>query len=776
MRRFLSFVIDHPRLTILIVTVLTVFFFFNLKGTRMETDIEAFLPQHNPAIVFDNMVEDIFGVKSDMMLTVVNKGPEGIYNTGSLALLKRLTGKLEAMKGIISEDVDSLANLDNIVGTEEGMDVKPFMEEVPETGEEINALRDAVRGNNMYRGTIVSEDEKAAVIFARLEDGVNESEIYHKVKAMVAEEDLGSNEVLFAGRPILEGLIGIQSKEDSKNFLVVVIVIVAILFLTFRSLRGVLLPLLVVIASVIWAVAIMNMLGVPFYITTTMLPIILMAVGVADGVHILSRYYDEIIQHPDKDKRDIVMTTMMEMWPPVVMTSVTTAAGFMAFIISSMPPFVYFGLFTAVGVLAAMVFSLMVIPAGLMLMKPAVSPLYIRRKERIGDLRRATFSSRVMAACGRLVYDHRKIVLGVTVAVVVITVVGILRVSWDSSLVSYFRQDTDVVKAEKVLNEKFAGTTVLNVVFEGQEKDRMKDPVLLKKIDKMQDYAETLPLVGDSLTISEYLKRMNRVMNEDREEMEVVPDTRNLVAQYLLLYSMSGDPDDFDDVVDYDYQRVNTRVFMKSDHAADVGKVVKAMDKYLKKNFKEKDVNIGFAGRANITYTIAGIIVRNQILSIVLAIIAVFFITAIMFRSWIAGFMSIIPISIATLINFGLMGLFNKPLNPVTAINSSVSIGIGIDYSIHYISKYRRMLAAHGDEKEASILTFITTGKAIFYNAVIVAGGFMVLALSKFPPNATLGGLVSLSMIISFVGALTILAALLVAARPKFAYTFTPKD
>jgi hypothetical protein len=354
--------------------------------------------------------------------------------------------------------------------------------------------------------------------------------------------------------------------------------------------------------------------------------------------------------------------------------------------------------------------------------------------------------------------------------------VGILRVSWDSSLVSYFRQDTDVVKAEKVLNEKFAGTTVLNIVFEGKEKDRMKDPVLLKKIDKLQDYAETLPLVGDSLTISEYLKRMNRVMNEDREEMEVVPDTRDLVAQYLLLYSMSGDPDDFDDVVDYDYQRANTRVFMKSDHAADVGKVVKAMDKYLKKNFKEKDVNIGFAGRANITYTIAGIIVRNQILSIILAIIAVFFITSIMFRSWIAGFMSIIPISIATLINFGLMGLFNKPLNPVTAINSSVSIGIGIDYSIHYISKYRRMLATHGDEKEASILTFITTGKAIFYNAVIVAGGFMVLALSKFPPNATLGGLVSLSMIISFVGALTILAALLVTVKPKFAYTFNPQD
>jgi hypothetical protein len=772
----MTFVIDHPRLTIVIAAILTVIFFTQLKKTHMETDIEAFLPQHHPAIIFDNMVEDIFGVKSDMMLTVVNRGPQGIYNSESLALLKRLTEKLEAMKGINSEDVDSLANLDNIIGTSEGMDVRPFMAEVPQTQEEIEALRAAVRGNSMYRGTIVSEDEKAAVVFARLEDGVEESEIYNKVKAMVAEEELGSNEVYFAGRPILEGLIGIQSKEDAKNFLVAMIVIVIILFLTFRSLRGVMLPLLVVVPSVFWAVGLMNIFSVPFYITSIMMPIILMAIGVADGIHILSKYYDEVIQYPDKERRAMVLDTMMEMWPPVVMTSVTTAAGFLAFTISTMPPFVFFGLFTAFGVMAAMLLSLTIIPAGLMLMKPKVSPLYIRRKGKIADLRSATFSSRVLAVCGRGVYNHRNAVLAIAVIVVVVSLVGIMRVSVDSSLVSYFKQDTDVVKAEKVLNEKFAGTTVLNVVFEGKEPDRMKDPALLRKIDKMQDYAETLPLVGDSLTISEYLKRMNRVMNEDREEMEVVPDSKELVAQYLLLYSMSGDPDDFDDVVDYDYQRANTRIFMKSDHAKDTGAVVRSMGKYLKENFKEKDINIGFAGRANITYTIAGIIVRNQVMSLILAIIAVFFITSGMFRSWMAGFLSVIPIGIATLVNFGLMGLLNNPLNPVTAINSSISIGIGIDYSIHYISKYRRMMAGLKDEREGNIMTIITAGKAIFYNAVVVAGGFLVLALSQFPPNATLGGLVSLSMMVSFVGALTVLAALLVTTKPRFAYSYTPES
>ncbi len=776
MKRFLTFVIDHPRITIIIAVVLTVLFFMNMKGTRMETDIEAFLPQNHPAIVFDNLVEDIFGVKSDMMLSVVNRGPDGIYNTESLALLKRLTEKLKGMKGINSEDVDSLANLDNIVGTKEGMDVRPFMEEVPKTQEEINALRQAVRGNNMYRGTIVSEDEKATLIFARLEDDVDESEIYNKVKAMVAEENLGDNEIFFAGRPILEGLIGIQSKEDAKNFLVAMIVIIIILFLTFRSFRGILLPLLVVVPSVFWAVGLMGIFQVPFYITSIMMPIILMAIGVADGIHIISKYYDEVLQYPDKERRAIVMDTMLEMWPPVTMTSVTTAAGFLAFTISSMPPFVYFGLFTAFGVMVAMLFSLTVIPAGLMLMKPKVSSLYIRRKERISDLSSATLSSRILAVCGKAVYNHRSIVLAVAVVVVVISTVGIMRVSTDSSLVSYFKQDTDVVRSEKLLNEKFAGTTVLNVVFAGKDYDRMKDPVLLKKIDKMADYAESLPLVGDSITISEYLKRMNRVMNEDRKEMEVVPDSRELVAQYLLLYSMSGDPDDFDDVVDYDYQRANTRIFMKSDHAKDTGNVVKAMDKYLKEHFKEEDISIGFAGRANITYTIAGIIVRSQVMSLILAIIAVFFITAGMFRSWIAGFLSIIPIGIATLVNFGLMGLSNKPLNPVTAINSSVSIGIGIDYSIHYISKYRRNMARLNDERETNILTIVTAGKAIFYNAVIVAGGFLVLALSPFPPNATLGGLVSLSMMVSFIGALTVLAALLIATKPKFAYAFTPQD
>ena len=349
------------------------------------------------------------------------------------------------------------------------------------------------------------------------------------------------------------------------------------------------LPFSVVVVSVIWALGIMAAVGVPMYFVSTMMPVILMAIGVAYGIHILGRYYDELLEHPEASASEAVLAAMRELWLPVVFTGLTTAAGFLSFLTASMLPIRYFGVFTAVGVLAAMVFSLTFLPAVLVMLPPKVSRGLRNQMGRSGELAATGWAARTLARLGRGVARRPLLVWAPTIILMGVCFLGINRIEVDSSWIHSFHPQSPVRIADEVLREKFQGTLPTYVAIEGHEPDLLKDPVLLDKLDRMQTEIEQDPVVGGSLSIAEFIKRMNRVMNEDRAEMEVIPTSRDLVAQYLLLYSFSGDPDDFDEVVDYDYQHANVSFYLRSDSTQDTLQVVQKIRDFAIREFGYAD-------------------------------------------------------------------------------------------------------------------------------------------------------------------------------------------
>jgi hypothetical protein len=289
----------------------------------------------------------------------------------------------------------------------------------------------------------------------------------------------------------------------------------------------------------------------------------------------------------------------------------------------------------------------------------------------------------------------------------------------------------------------------------------------MHRMDALQKYAEQHPLVGDSLSIAEYLKRMNKVINEDKEAFNRVPDSQDLIAQYLLLYSISGDPDDFDNVVDYEYKDANVSIQMKSDSGEDIADVFSYLAPRVNELFDDFLLKSVLTGRAKMTLLVVNNVIRDQLQSFVIAIIAVFMITSVMFRSVRIGLIAIVPISIASMANFGLMGLLGLPLQVATTFSACVGIGIGIDYTIHFFAKYRRLTAKGLTGAEANVQTMQTSGRAIFFNAVVVAFGFLVLMWSNSPPNRNMGILVSLNMATSFLGAMTVLPCVLNLVKPE---------
>lgn len=822
METFFRGIIRFRYLVIVLILTCTGLAWIQLQSLRFEGDADAFLPENDPVMSYNDVVEDRFGIRDLIIVGVINKNPEenGVFNPRTLTTIKELSEKialLPGVKAIRDEDVASVATLNNITGTIDGMTVEPFMQTVPQSSDQLAALKRSLFHNAIFVNWLVSEDSTGMLITAKMEPGEGTAEgtakriaIYTSIRDMVEEKKAtgAPEDFHIAGQGALEVTIEEDMRIDVEQFVPLVLLVVLVtLYSTYRSVRGVLLPLAVVIVSVIWTMGIMAALGVPMYSISTLMPVILMAIGVADGIHILSRYYDEVLAHPDTSSSEAVLVAMHEMWQPVVFTSLTTAAGFMSFLTSNIVPIRYFGLFTALGVVAAMVFSITFFPAALSLFAPKISPSLRRQMDRGHGLEAAGWAASFLSRIGLRVARRPLVVWLSTAAVVGVSLIGAQRIIVDSSFIQMTDPTSPIRIADEVLRETFQGTLPIYVAIEGQRPDLLKDPQLLRQLDRLQAVAEQDPIVGGSLSLAEYIKRMHRVMNEDRPEMEVIPDSQELVAQYLLLYSFSGDPDDFDEVTDYDYQHANLSLYLRSDRTQEIERVVQIVRNFAVQEFglpeestsfnsgahdplpvrfgrwlagmtptlisweTDRGFRIGIAGNGYLVVRFNELIVAGQLSSLVFSLGAVFLLSALMFRSWVAGLINIIPISLVMIFSFGLIGLLGIPLEIGKSLMASMVIGIGVDYTIHFLNKYRvKVRDGLQDAEQITAATMATSGKAIFFNAVVVVGGFLVFLTSKFPPNFELGAMLALNMIACLIVSMTVLPTILNVFRPRFVY------
>ncbi|MBU2647282.1 MMPL family transporter [bacterium] len=750
--------INHPWVIIVVTVVISVAFMGAIKSrSRMETNLDKYMPQDHPAFVYSDQAESWFGIKDAIIIAIENR--DGIYNTGTIRKVKELTQALGKFKEINKKDITSLYTAENIIGTEQGLEVNAFFKKVPESDAALQDLQKAVVSNEMIYGRLVSTDETVTVIIASIEDDVFSQPFYHRILELAKQYE-GPEKIHVAGRPIVEGTMAYLGPRDMKRMVpIVILVIVLVLWLVLRSVKSTVVTLLVVLFSTIWAFGLMAALGIPVYAVSTMIPVMLIAIGVADGIHLYSHLHLFLINHPDARKKEAVLDMLTEMWKPVVMTSVTTGVGFISLVTSQVYPIKYFGLFTAFGVMAAMVFSLVLIPAGIM-----VFGLPRWRKKQTEAAEGKTEFSTLFAD---KIVRHRYLTLLATVIIIAVSLTGISKVWINSSFLDKFEADSDIVLTDQFINAHFGGTSTLNVIFEGKDKDTFKDPAVLEMIDRLQTDVEKLEVVGNSFALTDYLKRMNKVMHASNPLFDSIPPSRDLIAQYLLLYEMSGDPDNLWKVVDYSYNKANLTIQMKSDNSKTINSAIAVIEGHRQK-FAARGIAVHYAGSGYKALIFTDLILEGQIISLLMSLVIVVVLLALMFRSLSLGIIGSIPIVITAAISFGVMGLFNIPLSTTTALVSSIAIGIGIDYAVHFIERYKIYALETGDKTLTIRATMHHSGRAIIFNAVVVIAGFMVLLFSVFPPNRSLGALVSLNMFTSFLGTVTVMFLLLVLSNIFF--------
>ena len=767
MASFFRWIVTHPKRIILAGLIIMIGLGSFLPSLEKDTRSDAFLADDNPALLYRDQVKDIFGLSDPIVIAVVADTGDSIFTIKGLNTIQEITNTVLRLANVDPQGVTSLASENNIYGTEDGMEVEPFYEGVIRTQNQADKVRDAIRNFPLYQGTLVSKDETASLIVAEILDESLVEETYQSILANLEDLELPEGIKLYvAGEGAIAGYLGSYIDSDAKRLNpLAAVVITIIILIAFRSLTATLLANVIVAASALTTLGAMSASGVPFFVITNALPVILIGIAVADSIHIYSEYFERQARFPNESINDSIVASMLGMWRPITLTSLTTSAGFMGLYAAAyMPPFKFFGLFTAFGVSMAWIYSLIFLPAAMSLAKTKVRPSLARQ---LSSDKPDAFAQ-AMTVLGRVTMNNAGMVVAFTVVTIALGLFSASKLVVNEDRIDTFHSDEPLYQADQIINARFDGSNYLDIVIETPEIEGIFDPEVLQKIDALQNYAETLPHVNGSVSVVDYLKQMNRSLNEGKADQYRLPEDKDLVAQYFLLYSTAGEPTDFEEEVDFDYRLANVRIMLNEGAYALNKDVVEALDDYIVSQFNTDTLHANLSGRVNLNYHWIKDLGPSHFFGMGIALLLVWLVSSLLFRSATAGFYALIPVATSILFVYTTMVLFSIPLGVGTSMFAAVAIGLGVDFATHTIDRIRSLYQQH-QSIETSLLKFYpSTGRALFFNLLALALGFGVLISSKVVPLNNFGTIVALSVTTSFLVSMTLLPAMIMLFKPKF--------
>ena len=726
------------------VLALTIFFGYQTKFLKINSDILSSLPDDDPAASLYKEIGTQFG-GNDMGMIVLES--DNVFKTEILQHIKQITDSLKYTDGVST--VTSLTNILDIKSSEWGIEIGKLVDEynLPDKQSQLDSLKNYVFSKEMYKGAIVSEDGTATVVMFTLLPDADKQAVAKKIKSKV--ENLNLPETLyFGGLPMMMNDISDLILADIVWLLPIVFVIIAlILLLSFKSFRGVLLPLLTAGIAVIWTIGIMVVTGYELTIISNIIPVVLLALGSAYTIHVLN----SINQSKEKDRKQALIKALTYIIVPVILAAVTTAIGFVSFVFGAYLTMIKdFGIFTAVGTLIALLLSIFFVPALI-----SAFSMYRKKVETDQPEKENILTHKILQPLVTLLFKHPKYSLTAWGILLLLSIGGMFFIKTSVNMADYFKKDNPTRVSEDVMQKKFGGSLPVFVVFEGD----MQSPEVLKMMIKTEHFMKEDPNIDMTQSVADLVEQMNDAMGEGK----MIPDDKAKIEQ---LWFLLDGQDVMTQLVSEDLDKGIIQSRFASVDSKNIDEFTSKMNKFIQEN-KSENIKIELTGMPSVYVKLNDSLIQSQFSSLILALVMVLLIVGLMLRSISKGVYATIPIIATILILFGFMGLTGIPLDIATVLVGSIALGIGIDYSIHIITGFNFHLKETGDAEKAIEKTILSSGKAVIINVISVAAGFLILIFSQIVPLQNFGILVAISMFGSGIGALTLLPIILILANRK---------
>ena len=746
MGKLAELTVKYRWLIISVVFVLTAVLGYRIKDLKINSDIISSLPDDDPVAELYKDIGKKYG-GNDMGMIVLETND--IFKLQVLEHIKQITDTLQVTKGI--NTVTSLTDIIDIRNSEWGIEIGKLIDEyeLPKTEQQLDSIKKYVNSKEMYSGSFVSKDGTATLVMFTLADGADKQEVARSVKKIVEAMHL-PEKLYFGGLPFMMNDMSDLIMADIIWLLPVVFILIAlILYLSFRSAKGVVLPLLTAGIAVIWTLGVMQLLGYQVTIISNNIPIILLAVGSAYTIHVLNR----INQCKEKDPKKAITVAMAYITVPVLLAAVTTAIGFISFVFGAYLAMIRdFGIFTSVGTLFALLLSLFFVPA-------AISGFSLYKKDSTKENAEATgktfLKQKMLYAILKVLFNHPERILTGWGLLLLISIGGMSFINTSVNMMEYFKKDNPTRVSEDIMQKKFGGSQPVFILFKAD----IQSPAVLKTMIKMEKFMKTSPHISHTQSVADLIEQMNDVMGEGKK----IPDEKDKIQDlWFLLDGQDIMPQLVSD--DLDEGIIQSR-FASADTKA-MKTFEDNMGRFIRENSTDS-CKIELTGMPSVYLRLNSSLIKSQFSSLVIAILFVLIIVGLILRSFIKGVYSTLPIIATILILFGFMGYAGISLDVATVLVASVALGIGIDYSIHVITHFNHGMNDTGDIKETIESILMVSGNAIIINVISVSAGFLALLFSQMVPLQSFGLLVALSMVGSGLGALTLLPVILIISENK---------
>jgi predicted RND superfamily exporter protein len=781
MRSWASATVRYRWFLIAAMSLFALGFASQLPKLTTDTSSENYLKPGDPdRVVYDRFREQ-FGRDTKIAIGV---DPPEVFDLGFLRRLSEFHEAIEADVPLL-DDVTSLINIRNTRGEGDRLIVGDLLEDFPETEDELAAFKAQVMSNPLYEDFVISRDGSFTSLIVETQaysslggadellDGFEEesdlaegqaapfltgeenARIVDAIYEVGARFDAPDFRVYITGSPVMTEYLQDRLREDMGKFMAVAVVVIAVfLFALLRRFAGVVLPLLVVILSLVTTLGIMAVAKIPVTVPTQILPSFLLSVGVGYAVHILVIFlqrYDE-----GGSREESLVHALGHSGVPIVMSAMTTSAGLISFTTAELTHIAVFGIVAPVGVLVALVYGLVLLPALI-----AVFP--IRRKPRSAADRHSSRTDRALQAvggtCGRNPWKVTVVAFGLAA----FAAAGAVQVRFSHNPMEWFKEDSVIKIAAKAIDERLGGSLPMEVLIDTGVENGVYEPAVMNGIDAMhkrigQFIADGINL-GKAISITNVVRETHQALNENQSDFYVIPQDRQVIAQELLLFENSG-TDDLEEIVDANFSVARFTLRMPDGEAYDRADFIRDATIDFPKLMGD-DVEVTVTGLSVIMNRTMSAVVHSLARSYVLALILITPLMMWLIGSLRRGLVSMVPNLLPILLTVGFMGWMGIPLDIFTLLIGCIAIGLAVDDTIHFIHGFQRHWQQHGDSARAISETLETTGKALLFTSLVLSTGFFIFALSSLNNLIAFGVLTGFAILMAFIADITITPALL---------------
>lgn len=761
LKRIPTWILDHAMITTGLIVLVTIVFALQLPRLEIDASAEGLMVEKDPARVYYEEVKKKFG--SDNLTMIVVKSPNGVFTPEILGLVKRLSVELKKTAGVTR--VESLTTVNNIKGEDDSLNTDALVPaEIPKSTADLLKIKaDALR-SRIYVGNVVSTDGKVASINVYTEAKPGDKEfnptLVRRVDALIAKEKgaVPGVDMYQIGAPLIKVTLGEFIQGDQRLLVpLAVIFLLFILLISFGTLQGCLIPMTTGLISVVWGLGAMVLIGYSLNVITVIIPALLMAIGFTEDSHMISEYHSELEEGLDRHTAVRKMAT--ESAFPIVVTTFTTVVGFGSLVTSDITMLIQFGVASALGLFMNWIISAAMVPVMLQWW-PVPKKLQHKHHAEDDEEIPENAMTRFLRWLGPFDVRYKWYIASVTAVVSIICLWGWYQMKVNTDFVAFFKEDTFIRKRVKDIHESIAGVINFYVVVETGKEDGAKDPQVLRKVAELQDFLKSTGKIDSTLSVTDYLRTLHKEMNGGDQKFNAIPDTREMVAQYLLTLEGS----DLTKYVDYNYSSVNVVVRHNITASYDLQALIDQTDAWVKKNFP-KDLKVTYTGEDILINNAADYMAWNEITSFSTTFAMVALVHAALFMSFKVGFASLLPNIVPIVLTLGIMGFAGIPLNVGTCLVATIALGIAVDDTVHFMVRYSRELNRVHDQEAAMRLSVTAMGRPVIYSSIALAGGFVILVFSNFVPTIYLGWLSALVMIAAMLTELTITPTLLVTMR-----------